>query len=160
MSGIEVAGLVLGAFPLAILALEQYRDVARRMGFWYEIRLEYQRSSSELKFHRLSFLRNLKQLLMPLVADDAQLQRLIADPGGAAWKDSAIDQALKTRLQDSYGLYLEILDEMQRAMRELKDDLAVDNSGVQVKMTEQKVGSSPATIKANRPRAHLPCLDG
>jgi hypothetical protein len=73
MSGIEVAGLVLGAFPIAIWGLEHYCDVARRMGFWYEIRSNYQRTSNELKFHYLSFERNLEQLLYPLVADEGQL---------------------------------------------------------------------------------------
>ncbi len=141
MSGIEVAGLVLGAFPIAVWALEQYREVARRMGFWYEIRLAYQRSSSELKFHRVSFIRNLKQLLLPLVADDIELRRLISDPGGPAWKDPAIAAALEARLQDSYDLYLETLGEMERVMRELNHELAVDNQGVQARVKGDKVRS-------------------
>ncbi|KAK3367735.1 hypothetical protein B0H63DRAFT_489708 [Podospora didyma] len=138
MSGIEVAGIVLGAFPVAIWALEQYRDVARVMGFWYEIRLEYQRSSNELKFHRLSFLRNLKQLLLPLMPDDAQLQRLISNPGGDAWKEPKIQNALEARLQDSYSLYLEILGEMQRVMQDLNHELAMDSEAVQSKVDEEK----------------------
>ncbi len=142
-----MAGLVLGAFPIAIWALEQYRDVARRMGFWYEIRLEYQRSSHELKFHRLSFLRNLKQLLLPLATDDAHLERLLADPGGPAWKDPAIAAALTARLQESHVLYLEILSEMERVMQELNRDLALDNEGVQKKVKGEKV-------RGSRPRRH------
>lgn len=145
MSGIEVAGLVLGAFPVAIWALEQYRDVARMMGFWYEIRLEYQRSSNELKFHRVSFLRNLKQLLLPIVPDDAQLQRLISDPGGDAWRDPAIQCALETRLQDSYGLYLEILAEMQRVMQDLNQELAVESDAVQSKVADNKRSRAKAS---------------
>lgn len=62
------------------------------MGFWYEIRLQYQRSSNDLKYHRLGFLRNLKQLLFPLVPDDVKLQQLISDPGGEAWKDQVIQR--------------------------------------------------------------------
>jgi hypothetical protein len=138
MSGIEVAGLVLGAFPIAIWALERYRDVARVMGFWYEIRLEYQRSISELKYHRLSFIRNLKQLLLPLVQEDAQLQCLINDPAGDSWKNVEIQKALEWRLKDSYGLYLEILSEMQRVMQELNEELAVDSEAVQSKAHEGK----------------------
>ncbi|OIW28722.1 hypothetical protein CONLIGDRAFT_703809, partial [Coniochaeta ligniaria NRRL 30616] len=152
MSGIEVAGLVLGAFPVAIWALEQYRDVARLMGFWFEIRLEYQRSSNELKFHRLSFLRNLKRLLLPLVSDDTQLQRLINEPGGSLWKDPDIQKALEARLQDSYELYLEILGEMQRVMQEVNQELAVDSDVVQEKIHEDE-GSKmrgPGTSRIRR----------
>ncbi|GAB1313197.1 Prion-inhibition and propagation HeLo domain-containing protein [Madurella fahalii] len=153
MSGVEVAGLVLGAFPVAIWALEQYRDVARMMGFWYEIRLEYQRSSNELKFHRLSFVRNLKRLLLPLVPDDAQLQRLISDPRGSAWNDPEIQKGLEARLQDSYGLYLEILAEMQRVMQELNKELAVDSDAVQTNVSKDgsRRARVPATSRFRRP---------
>jgi len=145
MSGIEVAGLVLGAFPVTIWALEQYRDVARVMGFWYEIRLEYQRSSNELKFHRLSFLRNLKQLLLPIVQDDAQLQRLVGDPGGDAWKEPGIQSALEARLHDSYHLYLEILGEMQRVMQDLKEELAIDSDIIQSNAADEgRVRTKPS----------------
>ncbi|KAI8956284.1 hypothetical protein F4801DRAFT_573809 [Xylaria longipes] len=131
MSGIKVASLVLGAFPIAIWGLERYRGVARRMGFWYEIRSEYQRCSNELKFHRLGFERNLEQLLFPLVADEGQLQDLIAKPGGPGWNDPAIQRALEKRLQNSYHLYLEILWEMQQTMQKLSKELSVDNIDIQ-----------------------------
>ncbi|KAI8635552.1 hypothetical protein F5Y19DRAFT_408285 [Xylariaceae sp. FL1651] len=154
MSGIEVAGLVLGAFPVAIWALEQYRDVARRMGFWYEIRSEYQRSNNELKFHRLSFERNLEQLLFPIVSDESQLQDLIAEPGGPGWHNPAIQQALEKRLQKSYQLYLEILDEMRQAMQELNKELSVDNTQLQSRVRNNErdhhAFSQPATTSKIR----------
>ncbi|KAK0616330.1 hypothetical protein B0T14DRAFT_245057 [Immersiella caudata] len=143
MSGIEVAGIVLGTFPVAIWALERYREAARVMGFWYEIRLEYQRSSNELKFHRLSFIRNLKQLLLPIVPDDTQLHRLIGDPGGEAWQDPAIQRALEARLQDSYDIYLEILSEMQRVMSDLNQELAIDNDAAQPKARRNGGAKAP-----------------
>jgi hypothetical protein len=142
MSGFEVAGVVLGAFPIAVWALEQYREVARRVGFWYEIRLEYQKSSNELKYHHLSFVRNLKQLLLPVVSDDAQLQRLMAEPGGEAWKDPAIIKLLEGRLQDSYALYLEIIGEMRVVMDDLNKELAVDVEGIQKASGQPLVSSS------------------
>lgn len=55
MSGFEVAGIVLGAFPLAIEALDRYREVAKRCGYWYKIRLEYQKSSDSLTYYRLIY---------------------------------------------------------------------------------------------------------
>ncbi|RYP70252.1 hypothetical protein DL771_005555 [Monosporascus sp. 5C6A] len=138
MSGFEIAGVVLGAFPIAIWGLEKYREVAKRFGFWHEIRLEYQKTSNELKFHKLSFVRNLKQLLLPLVVDDADMQKLISDPGGKAWKDDAVAKALEGRLQESHGLYLEIMGEMERVMGELNKELAVDVEEVQKEFKAQK----------------------
>lgn len=131
MSGFEIAGVVLGAFPIAIIALEKYREVAKLWGFWWEIRSEYQKCSSEVKFHRLGFTRNLKQLLLPMVSDKAQILRLLAEPGGKEWKEQSIAQQLEDRLQDSYELYFEIIQQLQRAMEELQEVLAVDKTNVQ-----------------------------
>ncbi|KAK6822468.1 hypothetical protein PG987_014013 [Apiospora arundinis] len=97
MSGIELAGLVLGAFPIALWGLEQYRDVAKQMGFWFQIRSEYQRSAEELAYHRLSFESNLKLLLLPVVDDDDLLEDMMSEPGGPAWKNAAIQKALEKK---------------------------------------------------------------
>ncbi|KAK8091822.1 hypothetical protein PG997_002183 [Apiospora hydei] len=131
MSGIELAGLVLGAFPVALWGLEQYRSVAKQMGFWFQIRSEYQQSIDELIYHRLSFAGNLKLLLLPLVDDDAQLEDMMDEPGGAAWKNAAIQKALEKRLQKSYAPYLAILADMERVMKELNEELAIENDHVQ-----------------------------
>ncbi|KAI0447115.1 hypothetical protein F4803DRAFT_397577 [Xylaria telfairii] len=153
MSGIEVAGLVLGAFPIAIWGLERYRDVARRMGFWYEIRSEYQRSSNELQFHRLSFERNREELLFPLITDENQLQDLIAKPAGPGWNDPAIQLALEKRLQNSYHLYMEILVEMQETMQKLNTELSVDDIQFQRHIrNEVDHGTSCPPETSSRPR--------
>ncbi|KAK7937678.1 uncharacterized protein PG986_014546 [Apiospora aurea] len=131
MSGIELAGLVLGAFPVAIWGLEQYRDIAKQMGFWFQIRSEYQQSIDELIFHRLSFEGNLKLLLLPLVDDDARLEEMMIEPGGPGWKSAEMQKALEKRLQQSYRSYLSILADMERAMKELNEELAIENEHVQ-----------------------------
>ncbi|KAK6851946.1 hypothetical protein PG995_012071 [Apiospora arundinis] len=134
MSGIELAGLVLGAFPIALWGLEQYRDVAKQMGFWFQIRSEYQRSAEELAYHRLSFESNLKLLLLPVVDDDDLLEDMMSEPGGPAWKNAAIQKALEKRLQKSYTLYLAILADMERVMKDLSKELATENEHVQAKV--------------------------
>ena len=140
MTGFEIAGAVLGAFPIAIEALERYRDVARYWGFWWEIRSEYQKCSNELKFHQLSFRRNLKQLLLPLVADEDQIKRLLVDPGGEGWREQSVAQQLQDRLQESYELYLEIIQQLKTTMDELNRELAISKSGFQEKLSRAKVG--------------------
>jgi hypothetical protein len=141
MSGFEIAGVVLGAFPVAIEALDKYREIARMWGFWWEIRSEYQKCSSEIKYHRLSSNRNLKQLLLPLVADQSQIQKLLAEPGGTLWREPGIEDQLKDRLQDSYELYLEIVQQLQRTMQNLNEELAVDKVAVQEKLAPQQVST-------------------
>jgi len=145
MSGIELAGLVLGAFPIALWGLEQYRDVSKQMGFWFQIRSEYQRSTEELAYHRLSFEANLKLLLLPIVDDDVQLEDMLNEPGGQAWKNAAIQKALEKRLQKSYDLYLTTLRDMERVMKELSKELAIENEHVQ-----SRVGGGHDTTRVSR----------
>lgn len=82
MSGVEVAGLALGAFPLLISALEHYRHLADAAGVFWKIRREHRKWMHDLKICRLAFERNLQFLLLPLVADDDSIELLLNDPGG------------------------------------------------------------------------------
>lgn len=70
MSGFEIAGAVLGAIPIAITALDKYKEANKRLAFWWGIRQEHKRFSSDLEFQCCNFELNLKQLLLPLLVDD------------------------------------------------------------------------------------------
>lgn len=134
MSGFEVAGLVLGAFPLAITALEKYREVATRLGLFRHIRLQYKKCRDDLEFHRLVFKRNLRHLLLPLVVDDDRIEALLADPGGDSWKEPLVADLLEKRLQDSFELYIEYIEGMDCVMKEIHKELAFDSQSVQTKV--------------------------
>ncbi|KAF7558495.1 hypothetical protein G7046_g5664 [Stylonectria norvegica] len=156
MSGFEVAGIVLGAFPLAISALEKYREVAKRLGLFRNIRLEYKRCRDALVYQQLIFKRHLKQLLLPLVADDddSKIAKLLSDPGGDMWKESSIADLLEERLQESYELYLEYIKGMGRVMDELNQELAAESQPVQDSVTTPKLPMSTERIK------HIVSKDG
>ena len=91
MSGVEVAGFVLAAFPLAISALEHYRETAETLGVFWKIRREYKIWTHSLNICRLAFEQNLEEFLLPLIADDVELQQLIADPDGPEWKNPELE---------------------------------------------------------------------
>jgi hypothetical protein len=126
MSGVEVAGLVLAAFPLMISALEHYRDSARILGFWRHFRHAHQKCKTDVKYHELIYRRNLKRLLLPTVSDEAQLQALLADPSGAAWKDATLIDRLKERLGDSYDVYMDLMDRTNEVVKEIGEELGLD----------------------------------
>lgn len=151
MSGFEIAGVVLGAFPVAIKALEKYREIGKLWGFWWEIRAQYTKCFNEVKYHRLSFSRNLKQLLLPMAADKTQIQRLLADPGGDEWREQGIAQQLEDRLQESYELYFELIQQLQRTMEELNKELAVDKEELQKQLANDKVSAIGALQTQHSP---------
>ncbi|KAK7420552.1 hypothetical protein QQX98_002751 [Neonectria punicea] len=146
MSGFEVAGIVLGALPLAIEALDRYREVAKRLGFWYKIRLEYQKCSDHLTYYRLAYRRHLKLLLLPLVLDDDKIQELLSDPGGKGWKNQAVGSLLEARLDESYELYLRHMTATAETMQKLNHELAVDEDSIQQTINTSK-GSTKSRMK-------------
>lgn len=139
MSGFEVAGVVLGAFPLAICALEKYREVATRLGLFYRIKLEYKKCSDNINYQQLILTSNLKQLLLPLAIDQDEIQELVDNPGGKAWKNASIVRLLQQRLNDSYELYLEYIKGMEQVMGKLCDELAMDDGYIQSKLVRKQL---------------------
>ncbi|KAL2368560.1 hypothetical protein BDBG_09511 [Blastomyces gilchristii SLH14081] len=69
MSGIEIAGVLLAVFPLIISGLEHWRDAAKVGGYFWRVREGYNKCLRDVQFYELLYKRNLKELLMPIVAD-------------------------------------------------------------------------------------------
>ncbi|KAH6694152.1 hypothetical protein F5X68DRAFT_273507, partial [Plectosphaerella plurivora] len=128
MSGFEIAGLVLGAFPLVILALEKHREVATRLGLFRKIRKEHLKCADDLDCQQLFLQRHLRQLIIPLKVnyDDAKINELLADPNGPGWKDPTVSAQFEERLQDSYKLYLSYIQGMEETMNKLNHELMLD----------------------------------
>lgn len=130
MSGFEVAGLVLGALPLVFSALEGYRKLAEKAGFWRDIRHKYQIFKIRLECQRLDFIATIRVSLLPLVTagDNSQIRHLIDDPLGDGWKDARIAALLEKKLQGQYQLYEEIVGEIRQVVLELESELSVDSN--------------------------------
>lgn len=131
MSGIEIAGLLLGAFPLLVSALENYRQSAEVLEDWWQIKKEYKRCKNEIKAQELAFENNLERFLLPLVVDDDEIATLIAEPGGERWKDPTLEDKLKDRLPKSYGLFLDTIYDIKSTVDGLKEELGVNREAFQ-----------------------------
>lgn len=134
MSGLEVAGVVLGAFPLLISGIENWRDVAKVGGFFWQIRKEYTKCRRDIQFYEIQYKKNLQELLLPLIPDVDEVAKLIADPGGQKWCDKALQQRLEGRLHESYQLYQDTITEMNEVAEELRKELCYDEQNVQDKL--------------------------
>lgn len=155
MSGFEIAGIVLGAFPLAIEGWKMYGGLARRWEIWHDTRREYQQCLNRLTYHHTKFELSLQELLLPLVADPQRVKALIADPKGTEWGDDRLDQALRRRLCGSYDSYFNIVQSLQILMESANKHLGINSPELQEIMSSDNV-SSPAlsigklTWQANR----------
>lgn len=108
MSGIEIAGLGLGAFPLLISAMEHSENTKKVTGTWWRIRRAHGRDLGRVKDCQLEFTLNLKELLLPLLVDGmvnlGEYEALLAQPGGEGWREEHVEDNLRDRLSDCQTL--------------------------------------------------------
>ena len=141
MSGVEVVGLLLGVFPLLISALEHYRQGAEILEDWWQIKKEYKKCKNEIKVHELAFESNMERFLLPLIVDDDDVDTLMAEPGGPAWTDPALEETLKRRLPKSYDLFLDTVSYIKDTMDSLKDELGVERYAFEAASLTKASGS-------------------
>jgi hypothetical protein len=127
MSGIEIAGLVLGAFPVLLYSLESYRKSAEGLTEWWRIQRTVKKCRQDLQYHRILFEGNLERFLLPLVVNDDELQTLMADPAGEGWEDPELEVRLKQRLPKSYDLFIDIMEGIQELVESLKKELGASS---------------------------------
>ncbi|OJD33126.1 uncharacterized protein BKCO1_3300010 [Diplodia corticola] len=129
MSGIEVAGLVLGALPLIIHAITVYADGVSTVEryFKYEIPLRSLHRSLEAEF--VIYQNTCEELLNGIVKDNEERAALLNNPGGPDWKKAVLEEKLKDRLSRSYMAYVGAMEDMKDAMLDMKKLLKLDKSG-------------------------------
>ena len=124
-TGIEIAGLVLGAFPLVLGALEHYRDGLRTLQEWWKFRAEFLSLLHEVGVQSVFFTENLEALLAPIVTSEFELKALLDDPANPLWQDSALEEKLKERLPKSYDWYRLTITAIDNILDNLKKRLGI-----------------------------------
>jgi hypothetical protein len=127
MSGLEIAGCVLGVFPLILSAMEGYENGFSLMKDWWKFRTEWNSFVHDVSTQKVLFFENIELLLAPVVRDDGHMQQLLQDPNSDAWADEYLDERLRERLRNSYELYFATVIELKAAVDKLVDKLNVDN---------------------------------
>jgi hypothetical protein len=128
MSGLEVAGVVLGALPLVISALEHYvAGVNTAKRFW-RYKSELRSLILQIETERGIFLNTLEQLLEGVVRIE-NMDEFLSDPGGGPWRDPSVEFKLRERLRGVYKVYLDNVNGMAQSMGKIMAKLALDAEG-------------------------------
>ncbi|KAI9791857.1 MAG: hypothetical protein M1816_003402 [Peltula sp. TS41687] len=130
MSGAEVAGLVLAGFPLLISALEHYQEGFRPLMEWWSFERKFGDFIVDLGIQQSRFELNIRKLVEPLAASDAEMNTLLNDYSSAAWRDPDLEMKLKERLQDSFEWYMARVNKMAEILEELKRMLHIEDGQV------------------------------
>jgi hypothetical protein len=90
MSGLEIAGIVLGSLPLIISAVEHYATLARTVRSAVKYKTELKILKHDLDAECIIFLDTLERVLDGLVPA-RQFEELLKNPESALWKDATLN---------------------------------------------------------------------
>ncbi|KAF2122662.1 hypothetical protein BDV96DRAFT_639235 [Lophiotrema nucula] len=128
MSGLEIAGVVLGALPLIISAFEHYAEgIATAKRFW-RYKTEMRSLIEQIKTTKVIFINTMEQLLTGIVRAD-QMDAFLSRPAGELWRVSEVDEKLKSRLRDAYEIYFDNVRGMEVSLKKIMEKLALDADG-------------------------------
>ncbi len=130
VTGVETAGLVLASLPLAISAFEYYKNGCQPLIDWWKFEAVYKRLVQEIDLLRTFLRQFLEKLLSPIVDTDEELQSLLKNPSGDAWKSLELDRNLRIKLSDSYPNFINKIEAMNKDMQRLKEKMGVDEADV------------------------------
>ncbi|CAO2648716.1 Nn.00g096650.m01.CDS01 [Neocucurbitaria sp. VM-36] len=101
MSGIEIAGLALGAIPVILEAIKGYRDAYEQIQTFKHATKQLHLIDAQFRVCRLNFLSECR-LLLELVLSSPELSKeMLADPSHNNWQDSTMEQQLARLLQEN-----------------------------------------------------------
>ncbi|KAL1638680.1 hypothetical protein SLS58_008712 [Diplodia intermedia] len=119
MSGIEVAGLVLGALPLIVEVLKAYSSGASTIRRYIRYQRPLKSLSTELGIEYVLYQNACERLLDGLVDDNTEREALLQKPGGPAWKNQELERKLQKRLSKGYPFFVDTVKDIELAVSDL-----------------------------------------
>lgn len=133
MSGIEIAGVVLGSFPILLKCLEYYREGFQPLEEWWHFRTHFIAFIDDIRHQMMRYNENMIRLLDPIIADNDSLTALVRDANEPRWTDGSLDVLLENRLASEHERFLRIVKRMEDVVESLKKFLQIKDSHVGLK---------------------------
>ncbi len=124
MSGFEIAGIVLGAIPVAIEIYDLYRKKSESVFKYAEVMRKFVRTLHTAH----SRLRNCLEKLLHGQVDDDVYNELLSDRNTKKWSDPGVEAKLRDLLQHSYFGYVETLTAIHESLGKLEKLVCYDES--------------------------------
>lgn len=129
MSGFEIAGLVLGGFPILLNILDYYERSFAPLDEWWNFRRRFVQFVDDVSQQQMLFQQNLALLLDPVIDDNETFTTLLNDPGTTTWQAANLNEVLGERLGLHRTRFLRVLTDMDEVMRKLRKLLGVKDDG-------------------------------
>ncbi|KAI0513266.1 hypothetical protein F5B22DRAFT_611877 [Xylaria bambusicola] len=124
MSGFEVVGIVLGAIPLLISALEHYESGIKTIQI-VRRRAKVMHSLATALSTEQTILRNTCETLLGGIIDPKDMQPLLAEPFGPLWQDPDTKAVVERRLDHTLKDFKALVHSMKEAVEEIQSKLGL-----------------------------------
>ncbi|CAI6288377.1 unnamed protein product [Periconia digitata] len=128
VTGVEIAGLVLGSIPLIMKSLEFYTQGIATTKRFFRYHEQFQNLIRELSTENAVYINTLNILLVGVVKNK-DMPEFLSDPCGKRWKDDKFDQKLKQRLGASHDPFMRTLGDLVQTIEKFKQMLKLDPGG-------------------------------
>lgn len=126
MSGLELAGFVLGAYPILLETAKDLREVIKDVKTWWHFEREFENFLAAVETEHITYSLNLQILLEDLDISEEDKKSLEKDSTASGWHDARTQAKLRRRIQnDYYAWFMRQLAAMDRALGELQSLLSI-----------------------------------
>jgi hypothetical protein len=126
MSGIEIAGLILGALPLIIAGIESYQEGLDPIKAFYSWERQLPHYINKLRLQHVHYEQTIR-LLFSSITTERQFDSMLADPLGA-WQDEELASKLQHKLDEAYGAYETTIANIQKIMVKIAGKLDLERA--------------------------------
>ncbi|KAI1820533.1 hypothetical protein F4861DRAFT_54467 [Xylaria intraflava] len=138
MSGLEVVGVVLGAIPLLITAVEKYERGIRTIQIMRR-RAKVMHSLAMALSTEQTILRNTCETLLGGIVDPEDMSPLLAEPFGLLWQDPNLQVLVERRLDHTLGDFKALVHSMKDSVYEIRSKLGL-GSNFEIRIDDGSIG--------------------
>lgn len=128
MSGLEVAGIVLGSIPLLVTVLEHYGEGLSTIQRWRKYHRELESLILNLETERLRLQNVCEKLLIGLVPA-SEIEVMIDEPLGDLWRRESVDKKIQARLWKSTTVFQNTTNDIMAAINEITREIDNQKDG-------------------------------
>ncbi|KAH0423238.1 hypothetical protein CcaCcLH18_12323 [Colletotrichum camelliae] len=125
MSGFEIAGIVLGSFPLLCDSAKEVAGFLRKTKSWWQFETTFETFISSLTTQEAAYTLVLKRLLDPLDISDSEYLSLLRSPQCDLWHEFHVQDELRQRLSSEYRWFMWNLTDLNQAVLGLQELLPI-----------------------------------
>lgn len=132
----EVAGLVLGVYPVVILVFEQFKTGSEYFSNWRQFRRQYEGFIRDIEAQQLFFEGTLQDLLCggmdPYLSGSNSkdtFRRMVSEKSQTGWNDPKLIENLKARLDKRYDWYMYTIQRIHDIFEEFTEVLDIQAVG-------------------------------